>query len=245
MTRGKLIVTFAALALIAAGGWLLLHLKAAQRLGPPGVKVVPIAGSNRLRIELPERLPLYRSTNLEPTLVELQTLPSDTTITRRLYQAGDGFQAMLNVVLMGTDRTSIHKPEFCLAAQGWMIGRRELTSLSMTRPYPYELPVQRYTARAERKDPAGQVTAWSGVYVFWFVAEDKLTASHWVRMGWSTRELLRRGVLPRWAYVACFSICPQGQEEATFARMKQFLTAAVPEFQTVAPRANVVSSSER
>jgi hypothetical protein len=48
---------------------------------------------------------------------------------------------------------------------------------------------------------------------------------------------LRTGVLQRWAYVTCFSVCQPGQEEATFNRMKEFLAAAVPEFQ-LTPRAD-------
>lgn len=245
MTAPKFIVAVLALALIGGGAGLLQRLKANQRLGVPGVKTAEIPGDKRLRIALPENVPAFVSTNLEPTEVELRTLPSDTSISRRLYRAADGFEAMVNVVLMGSDRTSIHKPEFCLTAQGWVIGQRELTPVSIPRPQPYELVVQRYTARADLKDETGQVNTWSGIYLFWFVAEDKLTASHWARVTWSTQELLRRGVLPRWAYVACFSVCRPGHEEATVARMKQFLAAAVPEFQLVTPPAGTPRLTER
>jgi hypothetical protein len=225
------------LAVMVGGGGLLLRLKSTQRLGKPGIKVSTVPGSDRLRIDLPERVQLFASTNIEPTRTELETLPRDTTLARRLYRAPDGFQVMLNVVMMGSDRTSIHKPEYCLTGQGWQIVRREPATLPIERPHHYDLPVQRYTTAAGVQDETGQVVRRSGVFVFWFVAEDKLTASHWVRMGWITRELLRRGVLPRWAYIAGFAACPPGQEEQTFERLKQFLAAAVPEFQTTTPPA--------
>lgn len=226
-----------AVGVIAAGGGLLRRLKAAQRLGAPGIKVSAVPGSDRLRIDLPERVQLFRSTNVEPTQAELETLPRDTTIAKRLYRAPDGFQVLVNVVMMGSDRTSIHKPEFCLTGQGWQIVRRDRGTVPVHRPHRYDLPIQRYTTAVELQDEAGQRVSRRGVFVFWFVAEDKLTASHWVRVGWITRELLRRGVLPRWAYVACFAVCLPGQEEATFDRMTQFLAAAVPEFQTTVPAA--------
>jgi len=46
------------------------------------------------------------------------------------------------------------------------------------------------------------------------------------------REMFRTGVLQRWAYVSCFVVCAPGQEDATFERMKKFIAAGVPEFQT-------------
>jgi hypothetical protein len=46
-----------------------------------------------------------------------------------------------------------------------------------------------------------------------------------------TKRLVSTGILQRWAYISCLSICAPGQEDATFERMKTFIAAAVPEFQ--------------
>jgi hypothetical protein len=72
-----------------------------------------------------------------------------------------------------------------------------------------------------------------GVYVYWFVADDQLTASHGTRMWRMATQLLKTGVLERWAYITCFAICQPGQEEATYARMQKFMQASVPQFQLV------------
>jgi hypothetical protein len=53
-------------------------------------------------------------------------------------------------------------------------------------------------------------------------------------MRWMARDMLLTGVLQRWAYVACITLCAPGQEEATFSRMKEFIAAAVPQFQLAA-----------
>jgi len=45
------------------------------------------------------------------------------------------------------------------------------------------------------------------------------------------RDLVRTGTLQRWAYVSCFSMCYPGQEQATYGRVKELITAAVPAFQ--------------
>jgi hypothetical protein len=37
--------------------------------------------------------------------------------------------------------------------------------------------------------------------------------------------------MQRWAYVICYTVCPLGEEEAVYDRMKAFIAASVPEFQ--------------
>ena len=44
------------------------------------------------------------------------------------------------------------------------------------------------------------------------------------------RDMLRTGVLQRWAYVICSAPCAPGMEDATFEQMKGFIAAAAPEF---------------
>ncbi|HNQ91030.1 MAG TPA: exosortase-associated EpsI family protein [Verrucomicrobiota bacterium] len=230
----KWILCVVALAVMAGGAGVLLRLKATQRLGEPGLKVSAVAGeAGRLQIELPARVLSYQSSNIPPTEVETRTLPQDTTLAKRLYRAPDGFQLLASAVLMGTDRTSIHKPEYCLTSQGWSIVSRASGSVRVERPRPYDLPIRRFTASIRGRDSSGRTVEWSGVYVFWFVSENKLTSSHWTRVGWITWELIRRGVLPRWAYVSCFATCPPGEEDATFGRLREFIEASVPEFQAV------------
>lgn len=235
MKSRSLGVCVAALIIVIAGAAVLLRLKSVQRLGAPGVKVSAVDGSNRLRIDLPTQISGVRSAPVAPTEMELRVLPADTTIAKQLFQAPDGFQTLLNVVLMGTDRTSIHKPEFCLTAQGWTIVRRETVGVPLKGDSQWRLPVRKFTTSMVSQDASGRPIRHSGVFLFWFVADAKLAVDHWTRVGWITYELLRRGVLPRWAYVTWFSTCTPGQEEATFERMQSLVGLAVPEFQKVLP----------
>ena len=80
------------------------------------------------------------------------------------------------------------------------------------------------------------------IYVFWFVADDSLTADHNDRMRRMAIELVRTGKLQRWAYVSCMAVCLPGREAATYERMKQLIAASVPEFQlTTGTPASLVS----
>ncbi|MBK9140409.1 MAG: exosortase-associated EpsI family protein [Verrucomicrobia bacterium] len=232
MIRQKWILALVALALIGATAGALLRLKARQKLGEPGLKVAVLPGTtNRLEILLPVRVRQYTSTNVPPEEIELQTLPKDTTFGRRMYRSPSGHEILLSVVMMGVDRTSIHKPEFCLEAQGWRIIERETTTIPIAAPHAYDLPVRKFVTSLVTSDTAGKPVQYSGVYVFWFVSAERITASHFGRVGYLTWDLLRTGVLPRWAYVSCFAVCPPGQEEATFDRIRNFVAAATPEFQ--------------
>jgi len=149
---------------------------------------------------------------------------------------------------MGADRTSLHKPQFCLEGQGWRLGPGSYSSetIPVQRPYPYELPVGRLIGSGELQAANGEMTRLKAVYVYYYVADGVLSASSSgaQRMWLMARDLIRTGVLQRWAYVSYLAICPPGQEEATFERMKKFIAASAPEFQlTPAPREAAVAAS--
>ena len=244
MKKSKGILLTAVWLLLAGTAGFLLRLQQNHKLGPAGLKMVQqsvydekgnVIGTNT--IDLPAKVLNYESTNLPVTTVELGWLPKDTTYGRKVYQAPDNFGLMLSVVLMGTDRTSIHKPEICLWGQGWTVNKSELLTIPMSRPEPYELPIMKLTATKQVKLPSGQSVNYQSIYAYWFVAENRLTALHSERMWSMAKELIRTGTLQRWAYVAVLAHCPPGQEEATFDRMKKFIVASVPEFQLV-PRAS-------
>jgi len=239
MTKANVIAFVVALGLMAGTGGLLNHLHAHQKLGLPGVKTSPIAGSVRLEVELPPRVLDYDSQPLEEDKVTLGVLPQDTSFGRRLYTAANGSQVLVNVVLMGGDRTSLHKPQFCLEGAGWHIDTAASTeaTVPVRRPVTYDLPVVKLLASRQRT-VEGQTDTLRGVYVYWYVADGAVSASTSgiQRMWWMAKDLLRTGKLQRWAYVTVFSVCAPGEEEATFERLKAFIAASVPEFQ-LSPRA--------
>ena len=232
MKDRKIILVMLALLMMGGGAGLIAWMKANQRLGNPGVKTAPIAGSKNLEVLLPELVLNYTSQIVTQQELVVATLPKDTSYGQRMYTAPDGFIVLMNVVLMGSDRTSIHKPQFCVEGAGWRIdsnvSREEL--IRVNRPTTYDLPVMKLLTTKEIQEN-GQSRAYRGVYAYWFVAEDTYTADHNERMWWMARELLKTGMLQRWAYITCFSVCRPGEEEATFNRMKEFIAASVPEFQ--------------
>ena len=228
----------AGLAVMAGTAVLLSVFRSNQKLGNPGLRIIAqpvldpegnVVGTNS--VYLPDFVLDYVSEVVPVTPLELGWLPPDTTYGRRRYRSPDGLEILTSVVLMGTDRTSIHKPQYCLTGQGWQIESTQPAHIRIQRPHPYDLPVMVLTASAAHRTEDGQTIPVRGVYVYWFVAEDYLTESHTQRMWWLARELITHGTLQRWAYVSCFALCVPGGEEAAYARVERFIQASVPDFQ--------------
>lgn len=238
MNRNALQVFIGFVLLVGLTAGLLLRVRSHYSLGKPGVKVVnaPIYSSDHTPISsqsvfLPERVGEYTSTNLPVEKIELEMLPPDTTYGRRAYHSSDA-AIMTSVVLMGTDRTSIHKPQYCLTGQGESIVANEVITIPIAEPHPYELKVMKLSTTKQHPLGGGKFATISGIYLYWFVADGHLTPHHGERMWLMGRDLITKGLLQRWAYVAYFSRCLPGQESILLERMKRFVAASVPEFQT-------------
>jgi hypothetical protein len=235
MNRQKWTLVVVALMLIGSTAVFLNHFRTHQKQGAPGVKTKPLAGSQNLEVILPENVLDYQSESMEVAKLVVDTLPKDTSFGSRIYKAPDRFAAIMNVVLMGTDRTSLHKPQFCLQGQGWRLDPLPSapTMIPMERPHHYDLPVIKITASKEFIQEDGRKAVGRGIYVYWYVAEDSLCATtSGMKLMWLMgHDLLTKGVMQRWAYVSCFSVCNPGQEEEYFERMKKLIAASVPDFQ--------------
>jgi hypothetical protein len=232
MKTRKQIIFGVVLGIMACMAGALVWLRAHQRLGQPGIIAAAIADTSVLSIDLPEQVLDFTSTNLPTDKAVLDYLPKDTSYAHRYYTDTNGFGVNANIILMGADRTSIHKPDYCLPGHGMRIYSKTVVDVPIGGAQPYTLPVAKWSlSEVTVTSQDGQTRKVNGIYMFWFVAEGQSTPSHFqfrCRLFW---DLLRTGVLGRWAYVSYFSACEPGQEEMAAERMKQLIAASVPEFQ--------------
>lgn len=77
-------------------------------------------------------LPGFTSQAVEPSLAETNTLPHDTTIEKRLYKDPRGHMALVTVVVGGSQKGSIHRPELCLPSQGFLMTQPHSVSVDGT-----------------------------------------------------------------------------------------------------------------
>lgn len=238
MKKGHSILAFACgLAIMGATALGLQRIDQQRRLGAPGLQLTARnvlddngAVVNTNTIALPDQVLAFQASDVPITRVEIGTLPTDTTFARRLYSATNGFQLQLSVVLMGMDRSSIHKPQYCLVGQGWQVLSEQADRIPLAGPRGDALPVWKMTAQQQRTLPDGSHRMVKALYVYWFVADGQVTARHGERMWWMARDLLTRGTLQRWAYVSVLGLCLPGQEEQTYERMKEFIAESTPQY---------------
>lgn len=230
----------AGLLIMALTAGSLVYFRAHQKLGAPGVKVVSVPlydekgrPMTRQSIPMPEHVMNFKSDPIPFPESEVRSLPADTTYGFRFYHTDDGFKALGKVVLMGSDRTSIHKPEFCLPGSGWHIEKKETDEIPIGGPRPYKLPVMKWTVQQETRGPNGRPVTYSGFYIFWFVNDREITREHSGRMISIAKSMFTKGKLERWAYISYLVFCAPGQEDAAYAKVKTLIAGSVPQFQLV------------
>ncbi len=227
-----------AFAIIALTALAVVRLRFSQRLGEPAVRMVglPVVteSGNVARtnsVFLPQSTPGYDVAVAPMDDIEISFLPPDTSFGRRRFTSIDGnLSVQTTVVLMRSDRTSMHRPEFCLSRSGWNIKRQVTEAVRLAGQPSRDVAVRRLDVTQFGKDETGRSVQAAGVYAFFFVAPGLTTASPLTRTLWMMRSLFESNVLQRWAYVSYFARCEPGDEEATFQKMANLIGQTAPEF---------------
>lgn len=229
------IILILGLVLMAAMTASLRYYRTHQRLGKPGVRAEAILGSSRMHLEIVTNATGFSFTELPPSELMTNALPKDTSFRQGTYQDAEG-PIQTFVVMMGADRTSIHQPQFCLSGSGWDIddARSELTKVRIQRTRPVDLPVMKLITR-QTIERDGKRQNLSGVYVYWFVADNEVSAVHRGRMWSLGMHFLQKGELQRWAYITYFAPCLPGQEDRAFNRIQRLMNRTLPDFQLAWP----------
>lgn len=93
---------------------LVIAVMAAQSMMPPPVvSDAPAVGLGEIAG--------FTSVALEPSPAEVKTLPSDTVVLKRRYQGAGAEAYIVTAVIGGSGKSSIHRPELCLPAQGFLM----------------------------------------------------------------------------------------------------------------------------
>lgn len=128
---------------------------------------------------------------------EKAMLPADTCIIRRRYSQPGGASYLVSIVLSGSERRSIHRPQVCLIGQGFRI-----TSQHVVRPAGADrrlavmkLSILPPAASLQRGEPPE-------AFAYWFVGGTHRTPYHFMRIFWTAWEGAVHNSRSRWAYVA-------------------------------------------
>ncbi len=118
-------------------------------------------------------------------------LPQDTEIIKSVYRHPSGSEVMVSVVKSGESRGSIHKPQWCLAAQGYSI---------ITTEHPtWRQSGDQRVALLQIKHDNNSIP--SQLCCYWFIGDKYSTPFHSSRVLRMASERLIKGHATRWSYV--------------------------------------------
>lgn len=153
-------------------------------------------------MELPVGIGLFLGNEEQPDKVEKELLPADTQLVKMRYQTPSAPERRdvvnVTVVLAGSERRSIHRPEVCLDGQGWTLLKSQVIPVQMANGETLQvkdLLIERVWVGED-----GSRRPLQAHYVYWFVGEDVTTPHNEERVMLSSWDNIFRNINHRWAY---------------------------------------------
>ena len=165
---------------------------------------------------LPNKVNEWFGETMETSEVVINALADDTNYSQSQYKrrtpnTEDKIDVINTfIVLSGDDmNNSIHRPERCLAAQGFEILASEERVIKINDNIP--IPVRRLVSRHLN-------TGLEQVSYYWFTGAKVITAGHYSRTMTDILDRLTTGTNQRWAFVTITSPIIKGENTHPFAQ---------------------------
>ena len=132
---------------------------------------------------------------------EYDALPKDTEFIKSAYTNDAGKRINASIVLSGTARDSIHRPQRCLKGQGNTLDAEYTLEVPLEGRAPLKIRI--IQASRQYRTAEGIVPYYS-YYAYWFVGQDRETPYHLGRMFWLAWDRVVRSTANRWSYIAVY-----------------------------------------
>ena len=130
-------------------------------------------GQPGISLEMPSLLGPFVSTDHPMTSKEKDILPEGVRIERRFYTKSD--RAILaTMVLSGAEKRSLHSPDSCLPAQGWMVSSQSLITLPLE---GQEVSATLMNMYHDIQDKEGRRSRIRALNIFWYLGSDGTTCA--------------------------------------------------------------------
>jgi hypothetical protein len=201
-----------------------------------------VAGdSSGVTMHLPDRVLDFYGRREVASEAELRVLPDDTEFAKMLYVSREPFAEAMSliscsIVLSGKDRSSIHRPQVCLDAQGWSFDSMDLVPVDLNNGE--KLRVTKLALSRKEELASGRLITRRALYLYWFVGKDLAIPDSKTRVILTAWDNVFRNVNHRWAYVSVMAPITEGiqfdgkSEVETQEMLEHFMQEAVPAFQT-------------
>lgn len=175
-----------------------------------------------------ETCPECGGERLSMSLAERRTLPQGTRIIRKRYTRAGYPSITASIVLAEREQRSIHRPQQCLPAQGYVIEDDRVLDIALARGAP--LRVMHLDLRRRSRGASGPEPNRLSAYVYWFVGGSRETPYHLVRLFWTAWDRVVCGVAPRWAYLTV-ATNRRDESQEHIRRISKFIAELYPAFQ--------------
>lgn len=186
-------------------------------------------------LTLPDRVGDFVGVTEKMSAEEKKILPADTGFIRKTYTNGAGEKISASIVLAGGEKRSIHRPQICLTAQGWTIGRSNTEKIPLTSGN--DLDVMRLNIHRQQEIRPGVFRPLQSEFLYWFIGKETTTPYHMVRIFKTSWDRVFHKTNHRWAYVIITTVVPEGtpgddsKARQTDEVLKKFVANIVPYFQ--------------
>jgi len=158
-----------------------------------------------LVLALPKEIPGHLAYDREVSPLEKKWLPADTGMLKRTYypkSALDRATAIAEsisatLILSGSDRRSLHRPEVCLVSQGWTIKNQTVKRLEVNGKALRVKDLHLEMMQAQEDDTLKKIQAH---YVYWWVGSETSTHDTIQRALISAKENMFHNRNTRWGY---------------------------------------------
>jgi exosortase len=164
-----------------------------------------------VKMVLPDSMPGYLGFNEAAAPAELLILPKDTEIVKKRYVGGASVDVGCEIVLSGATKSSIHRPQVCLIAQGWTIQREQTIPITLSNGLSQKVRILTIGRTEE-----GRV--YTGYYIYWYVGKDRTTEDNFERILLTSWDRVVRRVNHRWAYVTISSLLAGDGRDSEYSK---------------------------
>jgi EpsI family protein len=217
----------------------LLHAQVALLAGFGTIFLLPHSNNVSpagIAMTLPNVIGMWIADDAEITQKERAALAKDTQFVRKIYTGPERDQIYVSIVLSGDDMTnSIHRPERCLPAQGWLVRSSSKQMIQIPGGKGLEATKLHNTQVVETRDKRRFTL--NNLDYYWFIGYRDITSSHLTRTSIDLRDRIVGGYSQRWAYITIAAnvtegiALPQRTEQQTAEMLEQFIQQLVPRLQ--------------
>lgn len=163
------------------------------------------------------------------TIAENALLPDDTVLVKNSYKHPSGRIVNSSIVLSGSERSSIHRPQVCLVGQGNEIVKSTVIKVPLPGREPLDVMVLDLIRRRKVGDKTYEFKTY---YAYWFVGKNRETASHVMRMVYMGTDRIFKNVAHRWAYISVGGPRETSNKDH-ISEIKEFIAELYPEISLI------------